>query len=71
MWIIILIFILIYYLNSLWLERDTEVVDEVIYTFEYCGIYESVLYLYSESVMFYSKLYKYKCKRILTAIVIS
>jgi hypothetical protein len=51
MWIIILIFILIYYLNSLLLQCDTEDVDEVIYTFEYYKIYKSFLYLYSESVI--------------------
>jgi hypothetical protein len=31
MWVIILMLILIYYLNSLLLERDTEDVDEVTY----------------------------------------
>jgi hypothetical protein len=29
MWVIILLFILIYYLNSLFLDRDIEDVDEV------------------------------------------
>jgi hypothetical protein len=33
MWVVILLFILIYYLNSLFLERDTEDVDEVFIAF--------------------------------------
>ena len=34
MWVIILLFILIYYLNSLCLERDAEDVDEVFIVFK-------------------------------------
>lgn len=45
---VVLLFIIIY-LNSLFLERDAEDVNEV---FVPLSIYKSVLYFYSESVMF-------------------
>ena len=51
MWIVILLFILIYYLNSLYLEHDTEDVDEVL---RYLRVFMKVFFcLYSESVMFF------------------
>jgi hypothetical protein len=34
MWIVILLFVLVFYLNSLYLERDTEDVDEVYFIFK-------------------------------------
>jgi hypothetical protein len=51
MWVIILLFILIYYLNSLYLERDTEDVDEVFTPLSVLFI-KVFLCPYSENVMF-------------------
>jgi len=39
MWVVILLFVLVFYLNSLCLERDAEDVDEVFIAFK-CFIYK-------------------------------
>jgi len=51
MWIVILLFVLVFYLNSLRLERNTVDVDEVFIAFK-CLFIKEYLCLYSESVMF-------------------